>query len=225
MLNHSANGAWRKRGESNAHGCYPQRFSGPRPAPIGWRFHRRISNLSDAYPREDSNLHMSQLRRLPLCPLSYEGLVGDRGVEPRCYRCIRSAPSPAGSSPQAESAGFEPARIRTRRGIRTPNILILSQAPLPLGQPGYCGVTRDRTAPARLAKRRCAPAPTPREPAARLELATSALRERRTTGRAALAWSRRSDSNRPSPAYKAGAPRVAPRRHEAPRRGFEPRPT
>jgi hypothetical protein len=29
----------RIRGESNAHGISPQRFSRPRPAPIGWRIH------------------------------------------------------------------------------------------------------------------------------------------------------------------------------------------
>lgn len=69
--------------------------------------------------------------------------------------------------------------MRTRRGIRTPNLPGLSRAPLPVGLVGQSGVTRDRTAHGRLAKRSCAPAPTP--------------------------WSHRTGSNRPPSPYEGDA--------------------
>src|SRR5258706_247536 len=57
-----------------------------------------------------------------------------------------------------------------------------------------CGPTRDRTEQARLAKRRRSPVLSP-EPTARLELAASVLRGRRTTSRAALAREPTAESN------------------------------
>jgi hypothetical protein len=69
----------------------------------------RVATQPDAHPREDSNLHVSQLRRLPLCPLSYEGIVGDHGVEPRPTDLSDRPRHRLSRRPKAESAGIEPA--------------------------------------------------------------------------------------------------------------------
>ena len=64
-----------RRGGSNSYGHTPDRFQD------GGR--RRLSaGLSTSCLEEDSNLHVTQLRKLPLYPLSYQGEAPLTGVEP-----------------------------------------------------------------------------------------------------------------------------------------------
>lgn len=103
---------------------------------------------------------------------------------------------PAANPPCAPRTGLEPVHLRLDRAASTPDRTdeacvpgegfepvtdwFLRPAPLPLGYPGMCGVARCRTAHGRLARRSCAPAPTPQEPAAGLEPASSRVRNERT---------------------------------------------
>lgn len=104
------------------------------------------------------------VRSQALSPLSYGGIVPPAGVEPAAFALSERRPYHAGHDGQeggderAEEAGFEPAPavpvclsraapsatrpplhgacMRTRRGIRTPNLSTLNRAPLPVGLPG-----------------------------------------------------------------------------------------
>lgn len=109
--------------------------------------------------------------------------------------------------------------MRTRERSRTSNTPVLSRRPLPLG---YASVV-DKGGfepPTFCLQGSCSTKLSykPMEPTVGIEPTTSAVRERRTTISASLAWSRRRGSNPPPPAYRAGARPAVLRRHRYPRR-------
>jgi hypothetical protein len=105
--------------------------------------------------------------------------------------------------------------LRTPRGIRTPTTLLLRQVPLPVGLPGHEWSASVSNRSRQACKARLCTSTHPREPAVGLEPTTSRLRDACTTRRAALALSRRPDSNWLPPAYKAGARPVELRRRSS----------
>lgn len=96
--------------------------------------------------------------------------------------------------------------MRTRCGSRTRRHLFLRQAARQRGLTGHGGSQGDRTLRIRLARRDCAPARNPGEPATRIERAAFPVRRGRTTLSASLAM-------------KAGGKRTS-----VPREGVEPPP-
>jgi hypothetical protein len=72
--------------------------------------------------------------------------------------------------------------LRTRRGTRTPNLRVLSAAPLPIGPPGHGGQGRTRTGYLLFARQALyLVSYKPMEPVTRIERATPAVRRRCTT--------------------------------------------
>jgi hypothetical protein len=62
---------------------------------------------------------------------------------------------------EARLTGLRYDTLSTRRGIRTPNIRVLSAAPLPFGPAGHGGQPRCRTEQALLARQHCTPVRRP----------------------------------------------------------------
>jgi hypothetical protein len=71
-----------------------------------------IINAIFTCPREDSNLHMTLLRRQPLYPLSYEGVcVSPNGIEPSTSALSEQCSNLLSYGDPAEDEGFEPPAV------------------------------------------------------------------------------------------------------------------